>query len=429
VGTQEDFLHLVWEDINSAMQERWIENVIRASEREPDAPFADLGPALKRLLALGASRRDLSLLVRQAAYEQAFRVLYLLNDPGIDDNDVEGLHESLLGADPSGMDGRPGSAPALQTDHGSKPRRKKRKAPAKGKSKAGRRPLLKGDERVCFSPDGTLLASLGRRLTFWRCPEIEKLATISTISNACELAFSPDSRLLAVKNTSGRIALVDVVTQSIELDFRNQSDGEGSNLVFAADGAQIIDASWEGVHFVRTLDGKTTFREVFTGDMVTAVLRHPGGRYWFRHERPDERLIGRAWPFQPGMYDKVTIPFWMYADATFSPDGSSLAVLHDADPCTVTIFSFPAMESVRSRPISAESAMKLRYSRCGRLLAVAASDYMIVLNAKTLQPIETIPISYCFNVEFSPTAPLLAVGRGSSAEVFDTTDFLEAAGK
>jgi len=111
LATREEFLKLVWEDINLAMQEHWIENVIRASEKDPNAPFADLGPALKRLLAVGASRTDLCLLVRHAGYEEAFTVLSLLSDPGVDDNDVEMLHELLLSADPSGKDGRPGSAP------------------------------------------------------------------------------------------------------------------------------------------------------------------------------------------------------------------------------------------------------------------------------------------------------------------------------
>ena len=111
MATREEFLRLVWDDANMAMQEHWIENVIRASEKDPNAPFADLGPALKRLLALGASRRDLSLLVRHAAYEEAFTVLSLLSDPGVDGNDIEGLHESILSADPSGKEGRPGSAP------------------------------------------------------------------------------------------------------------------------------------------------------------------------------------------------------------------------------------------------------------------------------------------------------------------------------
>jgi len=111
MATREEFLGLIWEDVNLLMQEHWIDNVIRESEKHPNAPFADLGPALKRLLACGASKRDLSLVARHAAYEEAFNVLSLLSDPGIEDNGIEGLYESLLSADPSGKEGRHGSAP------------------------------------------------------------------------------------------------------------------------------------------------------------------------------------------------------------------------------------------------------------------------------------------------------------------------------
>ena len=111
MATREEFLRLVWDDINMAMQEQWIENVLRAADKDPEGPFADMGPALKRLLACGASRRDLSLLMRFAAYEEAFTVLYKLSDPGIDGGDIDGLHELILSADPSGKEGSPGSAP------------------------------------------------------------------------------------------------------------------------------------------------------------------------------------------------------------------------------------------------------------------------------------------------------------------------------
>ena len=93
------------------MQEHWVGNLISESERNPNAPFSDVSPVLKRLLAAGVSRSDLSLIARHAAYEAVFGTLYALSDPGVDANDVEMLHESLLSADPSGREGRPGSAP------------------------------------------------------------------------------------------------------------------------------------------------------------------------------------------------------------------------------------------------------------------------------------------------------------------------------
>jgi len=114
MATEEEFLNLVWEDINGAMKEHWIDNVIHHAKQHPDAPFADIGPVVERLLALGASRRDLCLLVRFAAYEEAFTLLYQLTDPGVEEDSIDSLHENLLAADPSGLEGRPGSAPEIQ---------------------------------------------------------------------------------------------------------------------------------------------------------------------------------------------------------------------------------------------------------------------------------------------------------------------------
>jgi hypothetical protein len=112
MASREDILKQLWnETINSCMQEHWIDNLIRQSEKNPDAPFADLGPVLKRLLTAGATPRDLSLIARHAAYEAVFGTLYAFSDPGVDDDDVEMLHESLISSDPSGREGRPGSAP------------------------------------------------------------------------------------------------------------------------------------------------------------------------------------------------------------------------------------------------------------------------------------------------------------------------------
>ena len=112
MATRREFLRQVWDEIiNPSMEERWIDSYIREFDMNPNGPFADLGGTLKRLLALGASRKDLSSIRRAASYESVFQCLYMLGDPGVDDDDYTMMHESLLGADPSGMEGRPGSAP------------------------------------------------------------------------------------------------------------------------------------------------------------------------------------------------------------------------------------------------------------------------------------------------------------------------------
>jgi hypothetical protein len=111
----EALLKTLWMGINTWMGEHWIDNGIQEFKAHPDAPFSDTGAALERLLALGASRRDLSLLCRNAAYLATFGTLIDVQESRITIEELLGLHECLLGSDPSGMEGRPGSAPPPQS--------------------------------------------------------------------------------------------------------------------------------------------------------------------------------------------------------------------------------------------------------------------------------------------------------------------------
>jgi len=111
VGTRSKLLEHLWREvINSHMGPARLDRIVAKCKQRSDDPFADTGLAIERLLALGASERDICLIRRDAAYEAVFQTLYALTDPGVDDGNVFMLHESLLTADPSGREGRPGSA-------------------------------------------------------------------------------------------------------------------------------------------------------------------------------------------------------------------------------------------------------------------------------------------------------------------------------
>jgi hypothetical protein len=105
--TREVFVRTLWERvINAPRTGAWIDGLMLNATR-PGAAFADAGEALSRLLTAGADRHDLNSVARAAIYEAVFDVLYMLDDPGVDDGNVFMLHESLLSADPSGREGRP----------------------------------------------------------------------------------------------------------------------------------------------------------------------------------------------------------------------------------------------------------------------------------------------------------------------------------
>jgi hypothetical protein len=119
MGTRKELLEYLWSNvINSSLATSGLRNIVANSERRPDDPFADAGAAIKRILAAGGTSEDIALIRRAAAYEAVFGTLYSLEDPGVDENDIFMLHEELLTADPTGMEGRPGSAQSWRVAHG-----------------------------------------------------------------------------------------------------------------------------------------------------------------------------------------------------------------------------------------------------------------------------------------------------------------------
>jgi hypothetical protein len=107
VATREEFLREVWaEIINKPLSGDWVETMMRSAKARADAPFADVGMAVDRLLKLGARREDLSAIARWAGYEAVFSALFMLDDAPVEGG-VAGLYSELVGADPTGRAGRP----------------------------------------------------------------------------------------------------------------------------------------------------------------------------------------------------------------------------------------------------------------------------------------------------------------------------------
>ncbi|HEY7551554.1 MAG TPA: hypothetical protein VH913_18810 [Hyphomicrobiaceae bacterium] len=108
MATREEFLAHLWTDvIDPHCREQGLDNIVANCKRRPNDAFGDVGAAIERMLAAGASRSDLCRLLRLTAYEAVFGTLYALSDPGLDgEEDAGTLYEELLMADPSGVDGR-----------------------------------------------------------------------------------------------------------------------------------------------------------------------------------------------------------------------------------------------------------------------------------------------------------------------------------
>ncbi|SRR5216117_2550484 len=123
-------LRKIWSDAIDAWRDgvsNWIARYLKFQKEDPDGCFSDAGAALRRMRDVGVSETDIASVARMVAYETAFSVVYML-DYGRNEHapkhmpgwglfetnqngdstgrDMDGLHESILSADPSGREGR-----------------------------------------------------------------------------------------------------------------------------------------------------------------------------------------------------------------------------------------------------------------------------------------------------------------------------------
>ena len=119
------FLREAWKLVVADNDADWIRDRINDV---PGGPGGEIGPALQRLLASGAGESDLTTVVRTMQWRLLSGLCQLLDDPGyleeeardvawrlfqIDGDErptavMAGLHESVLEADPTGGEMRPG---------------------------------------------------------------------------------------------------------------------------------------------------------------------------------------------------------------------------------------------------------------------------------------------------------------------------------
>lgn len=109
---------------------------------------------------------------------------------------------------------------------------------------------LKNSDHVYISPSGRYLAQKagsGSRVTVWDIAERKIISAFKAIPNEDTLCFSPDEKILAVKNKNGEIAFCDPLIGSIiSKSPKNKHHGIGCQPCFSYDGDFLVDGDWDG---------------------------------------------------------------------------------------------------------------------------------------------------------------------------------------
>lgn len=130
-----------------------------------------------------------------------------------------------------------------------------------------------------MTPDEKLLVTVSRNTAYvYDLKDGKKQQAVKSLSNLSETAISGDKKLLAVKDTSGTIALISL-ERGEEIGRCAMERREGNAIVFTRDDSGVLDFDWDGrTMFLdcasvthRVLDGPTN---VVPGRLPRTVFMH-----------------------------------------------------------------------------------------------------------------------------------------------------------
>jgi WD40 repeat protein len=281
---------------------------------------------------------------------------------------------------------------------------------------------------VAFSPDSRALATLSRDVFIWDLNSRKKKLRAHPFSNPSWACFSPNGEQLAVKSTSGMIALISAEDGALIRDFKNVTDGEGSNLRFSACGEFIVDGSWAGRVLVRrALSGRIEFSADFPGEMISGVHRDANGDTWVieHHPKATSQTVSPApayfsvwrWPFtRASIIAPARVPF--ARTSALTSDATQLAVVHGAPPTALAIFDIvDGTLSAQCNIRSGGTGSALAWSPRADFLGSVQDGKVTIYRADSLEPFREFALPYPCDIAFSPDGRLVAIGSWQSGLV------------
>lgn len=270
---------------------------------------------------------------------------------------------------------------------------------------------------LALSEQGDRIAALGRNVVVAGTVSRKRIFSCHPFSHPSHACFNSEGTILAVKNTSGHIVLIDSATGETIIDFCNKRDGEGSNLHFSKDDAYLVDGSWGGQVFVRHVSsGKIELQLEFKGEMIKEVSRSSDRRRWaFLHqpkyqggsEMDSAYVTLWEWPFMRS--ETVLLNLDIVQSAVLSPNGDILAV-SGWTGSTYVINLLERTGCVLQSISTDNSCSELRWSSCGTLLGYVSSEEISIHSSKDLEKVKSFPMQYASSVCFAPDLSFIALG-------------------
>lgn len=290
---------------------------------------------------------------------------------------------------------------------------------------------------VRFSDDGSLLLCLGIRIALFDISKRERLWVGRQLKHPSHGGFSPDGLTVAVKNTSGRIVILETRSGELLQDFKNQKEGEGCEVYFSPDGKEIVDGAWGDLLTVRNAkNGAIKSREEFPGDMPRRISHDKKRRVWliehcprWSPEKPrNVPTIGyvrlRRWPITAKDEHVLDLPVDVL-QATLHPDGKTFCFTETA-PIAHLYVARVSDGSIlaKSAPLVQDRIRDMAWFPSGEIIASVQKGKFVFYRSSDLAVLGEVPAKYPSSVAFRPGTQDVALGTWNESAIVLISDVL-----
>jgi WD40 repeat protein len=279
---------------------------------------------------------------------------------------------------------------------------------------------------IRFNPSTTRFACCGRSIVFWDLQRREKIATVHPFKHPSHVDWSPAGDYLAVKNTSGKLAVIDTHSFVVKELSGGSKSVEGCEVAFSTCGNYIISGTWDGLLTVTDVRSEgVIFSEQIGHSMITDLV-WTTSRQLFAYVvspkatsnvvSPDsDYVVIRKWPFWENSAHVLSHRPRDIHTLALDPTGKKLVLAvsnigFKDHKLQVYDIENLRLESEHDCKLWA-SGKRIAWSPDGSLIANIESDAICFYEPNQLALLQRLKFEGVCFVEFSHCGEFLAVGN------------------
>lgn len=270
---------------------------------------------------------------------------------------------------------------------------------------------FKGYGHLKKTKDGKYIAIVPKKIEVYESSNFKKVAQFGDMRHPDYIAFSSDSKFMAVENYSGLINLYDLAEMSYLKSFQ-PSEQRGNNILFSPDDENIIFNDWDGNLFMINISsGKIETIRQYEGFSLSSLNYDGHKNMFYMIARQRENVEDKT--YEPEKYYNILIE-WQYpfvvsslrerkirhnmTKVQYNPMHDGYIAIHDEDLVVLN----SDLEVIKARKLNSPYHIRttLDWSTDGELILLTNNSTVELIDFDSFNIINTFEFEVPYYAEF-----------------------------